>query len=200
MKLTKKVVNIGSLTDSIGIEGDYLTSRPDGRLFYTHLVDHLGGPSSQFVYYLDFSKVDLMDSSFADEVFGSVVSARSRGHLELAAFVLVSINEISLDNLEQSLLSRPARETGLRNSVVACQASDGQISLIGKYEDHVGQTFALLNKGITLTTRDVADELDLGITAASTRLKVLFNLGLALRIEQRDGQGKQFVYHSVKCV
>jgi len=36
--------------------------------------------------------------------------------------------------------------------------------------------------------------LGLSIPAASTRLKVLYDLGLALRIEVRDSSGKQYNY------
>jgi predicted transcriptional regulator len=60
-------------------------------------------------------------------------------------------------------------------------------------EEHVRQTFDLLNRHEELNTRQVADILNLPITAASIRLKGLADLGLALRTEIRDNQGKQFI-------
>jgi DNA-binding transcriptional ArsR family regulator len=146
---------------------------------------------------LDFVDIKLMDGSFADEVFGTIAAARGRRQLSVAPLVLLSLNPTSQENLEQALLSRPIREDGLRNCVVPVQSDDGEIVLVGKSEEHVQQTLSLLNAGGELTTREIAKKLNLGTAAASTRLKVLYDLGLAVRLEVRDDQGKQFVYQSI---
>ena len=141
---------------------------------------------------------DLLDVSFSDEVFATLAAARGRSELVIVPYVLRSLNPVSLDNLEQALISRSVREAGLRNCLVAVVDDDGKrMQLLGKSEDHVKQTFDLLNSCGKLTTKVVADKFSLGTTAASTRLKVLFDLGLAVRNEVRDEQGKQFIYFSL---
>ncbi|MCL4733117.1 hypothetical protein KJZ71_04955 [Patescibacteria group bacterium] len=197
MTIQQHELPIAQITQTIGMEDDFLVSRLTGKNFAAKLQEILQNFPEEVVALLDFSAVDLMDGSFADEVFGTIAAARGRRQLFIAPFILVSLNAMSLDNLEQALLSRPVREESLRNCVVPVKSEDGEISLVGKFEEHVQQTFTLLNSSGELTTREVAKELDLGTAAASTRLKALYDLGLALRLEVRDDQGKSFVYRSI---
>jgi predicted transcriptional regulator len=92
-----------------------------------------------------------------------------------------------------ALQSRPTREQGLRNCALILDDNDS-VELIGKVEPHVRETFELLRERRTLTARDVAERWELDINAASTRLKALFDLGLALRTDVRDAHGKQYRY------
>ena len=195
--ITQHTIPITQITQAISADADFLVSRLTGQAFTAKLEDELRTIPAGTVVLIDFSDVELMDGSFADEVFGTIASARGRRQSSVAPFILCSLNSTSLDNLTQALLSRPAREDGLRNCVVPVRGKNSDTVLIGKFEDHVQQTFGLLNTSGELTTRDVADKLDLGTTAASTRLKVLYDLGLAVRLEIRDDQGKQFVYHGL---
>jgi hypothetical protein len=195
--ITQHEISITQIAHSIGVEPDFFVSRPTGRDFAASFKDILQSLPPGVVARIDFSRVDLMDGSFADEVFGTIAAARGRRQLAITPFVLCSLNAMSLDNLEQALLSRPIREEGLRNCVVPVIEENNGISLHGKFEEHVLETFTLLNARKELTTREVASELDLGTAAASTRLKVVYDLGLAVRLEIRDEQGKQFVYHSI---
>lgn len=197
MKIEKQIIQIKQLTDKINLDVDYLVGRQDGVNFANHLVGILGRLPKTTVAILDFAQVELMDGSFADEVFGTIAASRSRNDSQLPPFVLYQLNSVSRDNLEQALLSRPVREDGIRNCVVALLPKDDMVALCGKCEDHVRQTFDLLNKHTQLNTSTVSDLLGLGTTAASTRLKVLHNLGLAVRVELRDVQGRQFSYSTI---
>lgn len=190
-------ISVQELASSIGMETDFLIGRRDGERFAGLLVDRLHVMSAEETLLLDFDGVDLMDGSFADEVFAALATKRSQGELGGGPVVLSRLNMTSLDNLEQALLSRPVREQGLRNCVVPTLSTNNELELCGKSEDHVRQTFILLNRHGELTTKMVADLLDLTIPAASTRLKALFDLGLALRTETRDSTGKQFVYRKL---
>jgi hypothetical protein len=108
--------------------------------------------------------------------------------------VLRSLSRTSLRNLELALLSRPPREPGLHNCVLPVVTEEGEVDLIGRCEEHVRQTFGLLRARLRLTARSLADELGLDVAAASTRLKLLFNLGLVRRMEMRDEHGRLYVY------
>ncbi|MBZ0280761.1 MAG: DUF4325 domain-containing protein [Anaerolineae bacterium] len=193
MNAIKIELEIVKLVNDLNLEGDFLVGRLDGKLFATNLQTILEEYSRNGIVIIDFAGVELMDGSFSDEVFGMLAAARGRNQVELPAYVLRSLNSVSLDNLEQALLSRPVREPGLRNCVVVV-LFENKLSLVGKIEDHVKQTFELLNECGELNTKVVSEKLELSIGAASTRLKVLFDLGLAVRNEIRDEQGKQFVY------
>jgi hypothetical protein len=197
VKIEKRVIPIKQLTDKINLDADYLVSRQDGALFAKHLIEVLGCLPSTTVTMLDFAEVELMDGSFADEAFGTIAASRSRKDLQLPSFGLYQLNSESRDNLKHALLSRPVREKGIRNCVIALFSQNDMVELCGKCEDHVRQTFELLNKHAQLNTSAMCDLLELGTTAASTRLKVLHNLGLAVRIEVRDVQGKQFLYYTI---
>jgi len=190
-------ISVQDLASSIGMETDFLIGRRDGERFAGLLVERLHMMGAEETLLLDFDGVDLMDGSFADEVFAALATKRSQGELGDGPVVLSRLNMTSLDNLEQALLSRPVREQGLRNCVVPTLSANNKLELCGKSEEHVKQTFMLLNRHGELTTKMVADLLDLTIPAASTRLKALFDLGLALRTETRDSTGKQFVYRKL---
>lgn len=197
MEIERKNIQIKEIALSLDIDFDYLSSRPDGEQFANYLQKELPQTSTSVVIYLDFADVELMDGSFADEAFGTIAAHRSQNDINILPLILRNVDDVSLDNLELALLSRPARQTGLRNCVFPVEQTDGSIVLCGKYEDHVKQTFDLLNEHQQLTTRELAELLKLGTTASSTRLKVLHNLGLALRFEERDDKGRQFVYRSL---
>lgn len=187
---------ITEITSVAGISDDLLISRVNGRRFLECFLQMLHDFPAFAVIDFDFADVTLMDASFADEVFGQLASERGYNRLETGPFVLTSLNPDSVTNLDYALSSRPSRETGLRNCIVPVRI-DGQLHLVGKYEEHVRQSFQLLLQRQELTARNVATELNLSIAAASTRLKALYDLGLALRTETRDEQGRQFTYHRI---
>lgn len=187
-------LSVQDLAHTIDMEADYLIGRSEGSRFAKFLREQIKLASADSVISLDFGDVDLMDGSFADEVFAAIATERGRGGFAGAPMVLCRLNPTSRDNLEQALLSRPVRELGLRNCVIPLLSSTGELQLCGKSEEHVRQTFDILVTYGELTTKTVADLLDLTVSAAGTRLKVVFDLGLALRIETRDSMGKQYIY------
>lgn len=182
------------VAQTLNVESDYLIGRADGRCIAEHLRNTLSQAAGHGVVNLAFDQVELMDGSFADEVFGAIAAERSQGKFAGAPMILQGLNPSSCDNLNQSLLSRPVREPGLRNCVIPVLSGRDNVQLCGKSEDHVQQTFGLLNRVGELTAKTLADMLGLTISAASTRLKVLFDLGLAVRHEVRDANGKQYTY------
>ena len=143
---------------------------------------------------LDFEGIDIMDASFADEVFSTLALNRSRRINRYGCIILEALEDASLENLDMALSSRTVRETGLRNCVFPVHSQRFGAKLIGKSEGHVQSSFELLMQHWRLTARELAELLDLDIAAASTRLKVLFDLGLTTRTEEREGRIKQFTY------
>jgi hypothetical protein len=179
-----------------GIEGQQLVTRPLGRRFLPHLQRALD-EDGRACLVLSFEGVQLMDGSFADEVFAQIAAARSRGDAAPRCLVLSDLDSTSYDNLELALTSRPVREPGLRNCVIPVRDSGGRVELVGKWEDHVRVTFEYLRGNESSTARELADSQGLEIRSASTRLKVLYDLGLTCRHEERDDRGRLYVYMSI---
>lgn len=182
------------IADRIGVEGDHLVSRLLGKRFRPCLEEWMSQYSATRCV-LDFADVELVDSSFADEVFAVLAAQRAQQVMTWPCVLLRNLNDTSRENLDMALASRIMRQSGLRNCVLPVLLEDGEITLVGKAEEHVRQTFAALCRYVQLTARELADRERLEISAASTRLKVLFNLGLAYREETRDERGRLYIYH-----
>ena len=187
-------LQVAQISKEMGLLNDLLVTRPTGRHFQSLVKEVLEKPTLQTVI-LDFAGIRLMDASFADEVFGNIASERSRREATYTtALFLRSLEEASLENLDMALSSRTRREKNLRNSVIPHIQPDNTIKLLGKWEKHVEETFTLLVQKIQLTTHELVDLLKIDIGAASTRLKVLYDLGLASRSETRNTDDKQYIY------
>jgi hypothetical protein len=176
-----------------GIAQSALLSREDGRQFLATLELVLEEHRDKTVV-LHFDGIPLLTASFADSVFGTLSARRSAQRKPQTCLILQSVPQSHLDEIGMALLSRPEREAKVRNCLIPVKGSDHNVRLVGKAEGHVAHTFDLLRLRQQLTARDLADALELEIGAASTRLKVLVDLGLGYRTEVRDASGKQFVY------
>jgi hypothetical protein len=177
-----------------------LATRVVGKRFLEHLQAHLEKQSADTVVRLLFSGIEVMDASFSDEVFGTLAALRARRESHECPLVLAELNLTCAENLQMALETRIEREPEsldrLRNCVLPIMDESG-LKLVGKFEDHVQESFTFLNKCRHLTARELADLLNLNVNAASTRLKTLADLGLALRTETRDSVGKQYIYNSL---
>jgi DNA-binding transcriptional ArsR family regulator len=189
-------LSVTQLARQAGLDGAVLVTRVSGRKFLAELEKKLGALREGILVVVDFQGVEIMDASFADEVFGTLTARNAQRVVPSKRLILRGLSPANLENLVMALETRPQREPepGLRNCVLPILNEAGQIYLIGKAEGHVKETFELLRVHKRLTARELADALNLDIHAASTRLKVIYNLGLALREEVRDTLGKQFVY------
>lgn len=193
-------IYISELAQEITPTSSILATRFTGKRFWNVLYDTLSKYDSQVTVQLSFSGIDIMDASFADEVFGRFAVTIARKKYAYCYFILSDLNETCEENLEMALSTRIEREPvdipNLRNCVLLL-LKDAKLSLIGKYENHVQETFSLLMSKETMTARDASDLFDISLNAASTRLKTVADLGLVRRSEVRDSQGKQYIYHSL---
>lgn len=195
------ILNLTDIARETTRDPSILATRLSGKRVWERLQIRLHEQDRGAVILLSFAAIDIMDASFADEVFGTLASRRARKDVAFAPIILVEANETCIENLKMALGTRADRESPqqerLRNCVLPISKGD-ELFLIGKFEDHVSQSFDYLLRHKTLTARDLAEALSLNLNAASTRLKTLADLGLARRTEIRDAQGKQFVYHTLQ--
>jgi len=177
-----------------------LATRVVGKRFIEHLRSQLENQPPETLVKLSFTGVEVMEASFADEVFGTLGAQRARREGNLCAIVLTDLNQTCSENLQMALETRIDREPEMLERLRNCVLPflDGwDLKLIGQFEDHVQESFSLLSVHRHLTARDLADALHLNVNATSTRLKTLTDLGLAFRTEIRDSVGKQYVYHAL---
>ncbi len=172
--------------------GQRLRGRELGITFRSALQQQIKNCSRDSVLQFSLSDISMMDVSFMDEVFGGTAEDRGRGELEGAALLLIDVDPMDVDDIHRILAGRPGYSTGLRNCVLPLQDGDG-IHLLGKTEDYVAETFSHLAKTRKLSASDLASQLDLALNTASTRLKTLYDLGIALRQSQDSERG--FAYY-----
>lgn len=166
-----------------------------GRKFRDALQDMISATPPEDILRFDLREVPMMDVSFIDEVFGGVAEARGRGDLNGAALLLIEADPLDVDDIDRILSGRPGYSTGLRNCVIPLKKG-ASIKLLGKTEEYVQETFNELLKANTLSTSDLMAQLGLANNTASTRLKVLYDLGLARRTTESGTRG--YVYQPVR--
>ncbi len=186
---------------SIGIPiVSLLATRVVGKRFLEHLQSRPENQVPETLIKLSFIGIEVIDASFADEVFGTLGAQRARKDSNMCPIMLMGLNQTCIENLQMALATRIEREPEtlerLRNCVLPL-LDGADLKLIGQFEDHVSASFSILSARRSLTARDLADALELNINAASTRLKTLTDLGLAFRTEVRDSVGKQYIYRSL---
>lgn len=181
------------LAQQVGHNGERrLRGRELGRKFQVGLRERiLSAPLDELLRF-DLRDVQMMDVSFIDELFGGIAEARGRGEFSGAALLLVEVDPLDADDVGRILAGRPSSSTGVRNCVLPLAEGDS-VRLLGKTEDYVQETFSELLQAKSLSTSDLMARLNLANNTASTRLKVLYDLGLARRVPQTESRG--YVYH-----
>jgi hypothetical protein len=171
-----------------------LRGRELGKKFQTALHERILATPVDELLRFDLRNLQMMDVSFIDELFGGIAEARGRGELIGAALLLVEADPLDVDDIARILSGRAGSSTGVRNCVLPLVDGD-LIRLLGKTEDYVQETFMELLKMGTLSTSDLMSRLNLANNTASTRLKVLYDLGLARRESQAGSRG--YIYHTL---
>ena len=192
-----RIVMLNRMAQDAGIAAGILATRLNGQRFFPLFADMLRQLPPDQGLLVDGTGVAILDASFADEVFGGVASGRAHADWKGRCFALCGLSDDNVKNIQFALDSRAVHSSGLRNCVLpVVNGTDHKPAalLIGKVEGHVRESFATLLRQHTLTARTLADSIGLDIHAASTRLKVLHDLGLATRAEMRDGHGREYVY------
>lgn len=170
-----------------------LVTRHLGGQFLGQLKAILSQADKNDIVRLSFAGVSVIDPSFADEVLGTLGTERAARKFSGARLVLTDVGPNLLDNISTVLDGRP-RRTRIGNCVFPIQNAAGQIELIGPHEKHVEESFRLIQSKGSITARDLQMHLKATIGAASTRLKILHDLGLIVRSADRSAPGGQYLY------
>jgi predicted transcriptional regulator len=175
------------------LEKDVLSGRQEGATYREALIKRLEIEAPDVVLPIDFSKVKVVDFSFADEFLCRIIRRVLSGDLGEKYIVVESLTESLKENIGMALKERE----------LACIyiKPDSSVEILGKISDELKKTYlAAVDKG-KITARDVQefDSMD-NISAASNRLTRLKDLGLLRKTtdEAITGGGRQYVYEPVR--
>jgi len=141
-------------------------------------------PSSEEIV-LDFSDVEIISFSIADEVVGRILADRAAGMLGDRVILLAGANEDVLDPIIRALQ---------RRGILGALLDGDQIRLLNAPE-HLQVTFDVARRRGEFRASELAADLGIGLPACNNRLKPLLAAGLVNREPgiARSG-GREFVY------
>jgi hypothetical protein len=167
-----------------------LVTRETGRSMRELIELRLEREPEGAVVALDFSHVGIIDFSCADEIISKLV-ARLQG-LEYGDkyVVLHGLTPTHEENIAVALERKKL--------AVLVSRSDGSWRLLGSLNPYLNEALQFVMNQKEITARDLADDTEVEISLASTKLLNLFKARLVQRSSERlpDG-GRQFIYRSL---
>jgi hypothetical protein len=167
-----------------------LVTRETGRSMRELIELRLEREPEGAVVALDFSHVGIIDFSCADEIVSKLV-ARLQG-LEYGDkyVVLHGLTSTHEENIAVALERKKL--------AVLVSRPDGSWRLLGSLNPYLNEALQFVMDRKEITARDLADDTQVEISLASTKLLNLFKARLVQRSSERlpDG-GRQFIYRSL---
>jgi len=167
-----------------------LVTRETGRSMRELIELRLEREPEGTVVALDFSNVGIIDFSCADEIISKLV-ARLQG-LEYGDkyVVLHGLTPTHEENIAVALERKKL--------AVLVSRPDGSWRLLGSLNPYLNEALQFVMNQKEITARDLADDTEVEISLASTKLLNLFKARLVQRTSERlpDG-GRQFIYRSL---
>jgi hypothetical protein len=167
-----------------------LVTRETGRSMRELIELRLEREPEGAVVALDFSHVGIIDFSCADEIVSKLV-ARLQG-LEYGDkyVVLHGLTSTHEENIAVALERKKL--------AVLVSRPDGSWRLLGSLNPYLNEALQFVMNQKEITARDLADDTQVEISLASTKLLNLFKARLVQRTSERlpDG-GRQFIYRSL---
>jgi len=184
-----ETLDVASIALGGKVNAEYLVTREEGRLILSEIERQLYEQSQESILVLDFTNVKFIDLSGADEVIAKLASRVRSGEYGGRRVVVTNLTEQHLYNIERAL-----QDKGL----ALLQVTNGTVSIIGALNKYLLETFMFVTQKVSTTARELADEANIPINTASTRLLNLFNEGLVARVEDSTVTGsRQYVYRSL---
>jgi hypothetical protein len=150
-----------------------LVTRETGAIIRERLERELIADTDPTVSFLDFSGVGVVDYSCADEVIG------------------LSSNQ--MENIEVALERKKLAVLSLKEA--------GGWYIIGFLNNYLRKTLVSVMETGSITLRELAEEVGIGLNTGGTRLLNLYKKRLIWRSEEVSKEGgRQFVYKSLTAV
>jgi hypothetical protein len=166
-----------------------LNGRAAGTALRREILQHMQQGGWERICYLDFSAVEFLDFSCADELI--------RGLLEDLLAREGGARRIVLRGVSSAVRENIAAVLELRKAV--CLVENGSVQPLGPLSDPLRETLELVIRNKRATARDVADHFHVAINTASNRLASLAEQGLIVRAGKRpvSGGGEENLFESL---
>ncbi len=178
------------MDEHLGSGTKNLVTRETGRFIRESIETRLEREPEGTVIALDFAHVGIIDFSCADEIISKLV-ARLQG-LEYGDkyVVLQGLTPTHEENIAVALERKKL--------AILLSRPDGSWRLLGTLNPYLNEALQFVMIHREITARDLADETQVEISLASTKLLNLFKARLVQRSSERlpDG-GRQFIYRSL---
>jgi hypothetical protein len=163
----------------------FLATRSKGRELRGELEDQVTRTPLDEVVAIDFSGVEAMTISFADEFIGRFYSSLASGDIAASLVLITGLNEDNLTTVSICLE---------RRDLAAAAAVDHRLVLVGA-PDHLTETYEQAVSLGTFSALDLASRLGLSAQNMNNRLKRLVDAAAIRRRRIASGRGgKEFAY------
>ncbi len=170
-----------------------LVTRETGVVIRERLERELIADADPTVASLDFSGVGVVDYSCADEVIAKLISRLLSGEYGDKFIVLTGLSSNQMENIEVALERK-------KLSVLSVKEA-GDWHVIGFLNNYLRKTLVSVMGRGSITLRELAEEVGIGLNTGGTRLLNLYKKRLIWRSEEVSKEGgRQFVYKSLTAV
>lgn len=163
----------------------FFSTRERGSEVRREIEKRLRGANFEGFLILDFSGVQLISFSFADEVVGRLLADRAAGEWDNTLILVANANDEVLHPIVRSLE---------RRKLIGLYLLPGEIRLIAA-PPHTVETYEAARRHDEFRTTELAAELGVTVQACNNRLRSLLDTGILVRTTgiPRSG-GREFVY------
>ncbi len=170
-----------------------LVTRETGAIIRERLERELIADTDPTVSFLDFSGVGVVDYSCADEVIAKLISRLLSGEYGDKFVVLKGLSSNQMENIEVALERKKLAVLSLKEA--------GGWYIIGFLNNYLRKTLVSVMETGSITLRELAEEVGIGLNTGGTRLLNLYKKRLIWRSEEVSKEGgRQFVYKSLTAV
>lgn len=167
-----------------------LVNRHTGESLRRNIEEKLLQSPQATIAYLDFSRVEVIDFSCADEVVAKLVARLVGGEYGDRYIVLQNISESHKENIEVALERKRLAVLGKQ------KGADWEI--LGVLNNYLRETLDFVVKQCEVTARQMAEILHIELNTSGTRLLNLYKARLVVREERTmSPAGRQFVYRPI---
>lgn len=178
-------------TYRIPAEYRLLNGREAGAALRQRILQFMQENGWDRLYYLDFSDVEFLDFSCADELI--------RGLLDELLAREGGAKRVVLRGASPPVRENIAAVLELRKTTCLAENGQGNVDVLGPLSQPLRETLHLVIRNGRATARDVADHFKVAINTASNRLTSLAEQGLVVRTGKRPvaGGGEENLFQSL---
>lgn len=187
---TRATYDLRDLMDELASGSSNLVTRETGRFIREAIEARLEREPEGTVVAMDFSHVGIIDFSCADEIISKLLARLQSLEYGDKYVVLLGLTPTHEENITVALERKKL--------AVLVSRTDGSWHLLGSLNPYLNEALQFMMQQREITARDLADETQVEISLASTKLLNLFKARLVQRSSERlpDG-GRQFIYRSL---